>query len=345
MSENRRHERPHYWRREGFVVHRLGPTETEGFNQLVARTGVQRPTVSEAIEVFDVAVKECYLVLLHQVNRHSPEARRVGQLVKLSEQRVAPHRARELWLRTPAYYRKRENSGTKPTDPHDASLTMDATPFMLHELAPKISPIPTGSLNATMRLSSPQEPWVYCTSIPPTSEAERKKLMASFPWYDAMTVIRDRSSFAIQLGIDFAISVQESAHVELGAIEILARWQSRDCVSFREGGHPITKVICVYHGPVVYEDESGVLESMKDFINPSLAVRAWFTKKRRFCGEREYRFAVSTLGKPRKDTFELGISDELRSLTAHARPTRRASFADRWRDWRPAGQTTVPHQR
>ena len=318
MSDNRHGEGPHCWRREGCIVHRLDPTEVSGLNQANATTGVPQPKISQAIEVFDVAVRECYLVLLHQVNRRSPASRRVDALVKLSEQRFAPYRDRELWLRTPAYYRQTENPGTKPTDPHDASLTVDAEPWMRRTLAPTVGPIPIGSLGAKMRFSSPEEPWVYCTSMSPASEADRRELVARFPRYDEITVIRDPESFAIQLGIDFAISVQESIHVALGVIDKLTRWQSRAWVSFREGGRPITKVIRVYHGPVVYEDQSGVLESMEDVVNPSMAVRAWFTKRRRFSGEREYRFALSTRGKPRTDTFRLRISDELRRLTAKA---------------------------
>ena len=72
----------------------------------------------------------------------------------------------------------------------------------------------------------------------------------------------------------------------------------------------------MYHGPVVYEDQSGVLRSVEDAAHPPLAPKGWFTKKKRFSGEREYRFAVSTVGKPREDTFKLRVSDELRMLTA-----------------------------
>ena len=302
----------------GFVVHRLDPSEVSRFNEVIGTTGIPQPKVARAIEVFDVAVRECYLVLLHQVNQRCAAARRLDALVKFSEQRFAPYRGRELWLRTPAYYREMENAGTKPADPHDALLTMDGEPWMRRILAPTVGPIPIGSLDVTMTFSCPEEPWVYCTSIWPASEAERWELGARFPAYDAITVVRDPEFFAIQLGIDFAIGVQETVHVELGMIEKLARWQSRDWVSFREGGHPITKVIRVHHGPVVYEDQSGVLESMEEVVNPSMAVRAWFTKKKRFSGEREYRFAVSTRGKPRDNTYRLCISDELRRLTAKA---------------------------
>ena len=60
------------------------------------------------------------------------------------------------------------------------------------------------------------------------------------------------------------------------------------------------------------------MESMEDFVDFSMVPRGWFTKKTRFADEREYRFAVSTLGRPRTDTFILPISDELRMLTAKA---------------------------
>ena len=316
MSESSPDEGPGLWRSDGLVVHYLDPTKVSQFNNPVATTRAPEPEVAHAIEVIDVTMKECYLVLVHQVNQSCDEVRRVDALVKFSEQRYAPYRARELWLRTPAYYRREENSGTEPKDPHDASLTMDGEPWARRTLAPTIGRIPVGSLEVTMTFSSLEEPWVYCTSIWPASEAERWELGAEFPRYDAMTVIRDPEAFAFQLGIDFAISVQESVHFELSTITKLARWQNRHWVSFQEGGHPIRKVIRVYHGPVVYEDESGVLESMGDIVNPSMAVRAWFTKQTRFSGEREYRFAVSTQGKPRNDTFRLWISDELRSLTA-----------------------------
>ena len=133
-----------------------------------------------------------------------------------------------------------------------------------------------------------------------------------------MTVIEDPEAFAIQLGIDFAISVQKSTHVELGPIEELAYRSGRYRVGLWEGEHPIDKIVRVYHGPVVYEDQSGVLGSAEDVVDFSMAPKGWFTKKTSFSGEREYRFALSTLGKPRTDPFRLGISDELRMLTAEA---------------------------
>ncbi len=133
-----------------------------------------------------------------------------------------------------------------------------------------------------------------------------------------MTTIKDPDSFAVQLGIDFAISVRKSIHVEIGPIEKLAYAQSSYTVGLWEGKHHLDKVIRVYHGPVVYEDQSGVLGFVEDAVDSSMVPTGWFTKKTKFSGEREYRFAVSTLGKPRTDTFKLRISDKLRRLIAKA---------------------------
>ena len=74
----------------------------------------------------------------------------------------------------------------------------------------------------------------------------------------------------------------------------------------------------MYHGPVAYEDQSGVLRSVEGAADSPMAPKGWFTKKKSFSGEREYRFAVSTVGKPREDTFKLRISDQLRMLIAKA---------------------------
>ena len=315
MSANRRGERPD-GRRAGSIVHRLDSTKVNKFNQGLAATGLALPRISDMIVVLNVVLEECYLVLLHHVHGHSTAASRAVELVKLSERETVPNRARELWLRTPAYYRAIESPDTKPTDPHDGVLTMDATPWMRRAVALKVGSVE--SLNATMTFSAPQEPWVYCTSISPTSGAEATELRAVFPRYDAMTAIGCPDSFAVQLGIDFAFAVQKSTHVELGPIEEQAYRQSSYRASSWRGEHHIDKVIRVYHGPVVYEDQSGVLRSVDDAIDSPMAPQGWFTKKKRFSREREYRFAVSTVGRPRGDTFKLRISDELRMLTAKA---------------------------
>ncbi len=298
------------------IVSRLDATVVDRCNQEMAMAGVTQPKISDIVVVLNLLLRECYLVFLHQVDLCPTATPPVSQLLKLSERCTAPYRGRELWLRTPAYYRRIESADTKPTDPHDGLLTKDATPWMRRTVALEVGSI--DSLNATMTFAADQEPWVYCTSIPPTNEAERKELIERFPEYDAMTAIEDPTSFAVRLGIDFAFSVQKPIHVELSPLERWAYDQSSYSVPLWEGEHPIDKIVRVYHGPVVYEDQSGVLGSGEDVVDASMVPKGWFTKKTEFSGEREYRFAVSTLGKPRDDTFRLPISDEMRLLTAKA---------------------------
>ena len=81
-------------------------------------------------------------------------------------------------------------------------------------------------------------------------------------------------------------------------------------------GHNIDKVVNVYHGPVRYQDQSGVLETLEDTVDLFGAKRAWFTKGTEFSGQREYRFAVSTLGALRKNKRMITVSDEIRRLVA-----------------------------
>lgn len=327
MSDNRLAEEDYSWRKGDWVFTRLGAVKVDRLNREVTkvhqevrdRIGINRtesPPISQQIMVFNVALRECYLVFVYRVNCVSVAPPRVESLVKLSPGRFAPHRARALRLATPAYYRKSESANSEPTDPHDGCLTKDATPWA-RQVVLRTAGSFIHDLSASLTLSSfPDEPWVYCTSIAPTSDADTRRLRARFPRYDAITSIRAPESFAMQLGIDFAISVDKSKHVELGPINELAYRRSWYTVGLWEGEHQIDKFIRVYHGPVVYEDHSGALESMEDFVDFSMVPQGWFTKKTRFSGEQEYRFAVSALGRPRTETFKLRISDELRMFTA-----------------------------
>ena len=332
MNENALGEEGHGWQEGDWIFFRHGSPHVNWLNQQVTkihqevseRTGIymsrtEQPTISEHVMVFNVALKECYHVLIHRVVSCGSISAPQGRLVKLSERRFAPYRARELRLATPAYYRQSEGVDTNIADPHDGLLTKDATPWMRQKLAPRGLGTFIHDHSASLTYSSaPDEPWVYCTSMSPESRREAKDLRARFPRYDALTVIKDPASFAMQLGIDFAISVDKSKHVELDPVDEEAYRRSRYTVSLWDGEHRIDKFVRVYHGPVVYEDQSGVLQSEDDLVDFSMAPKGWFTKRTRFSGEREYRFAVSTLGRPKTDTFKLGVSDELRLLTAKA---------------------------
>ena len=331
MSEDGLGEEGHAWRKGDRVFVRHGAAQVNSLNRQAARiheevgeemgmdaSRMRIPRISEQITVFDVVREECYQIFIHQVNRGCMTAAQ-GQLVKLSERRFAPCRARELRLATPAHYRRSEGVDPDIADPHDGLLTKDATPLIRQELALGEPGSLVHSRTASLTYSSsPDDPWVYCTSMSPANSREATELRARFPRYDAQTVIGDPASFAMQLGIDFAIGIDKSEHVELDPVDEEAYRRSRYTVSLWEGEHRLDKFLRVYHGPVVYEDRSGVVASMEDVVDFSMVPRGWFTKKTRFSAEREYRFAVSTLGRPRREIFALSISDELRALATKA---------------------------
>lgn len=338
MHENTLNEKDHDWRSGDWVFVRSGSLYVNWFNQQITKMNqevaeelgiganrTEQLPISEFIHVLNVPLKECYWVLLHRVNSDSIPVPQ-GHLLKLSERRFAPYRAPELRLATPAHYRKSEGLDTEIADPHDGLLTKDATPWMRQNLTFRERGSSTHNLRSSFTFgSAPGEPWVYCTSMSPTNSREEMDLRTRFPKYDELTVIEDPESFAMQLGIDFAISLDKSKHVELGPNGEATYERSSYTVRLWEGEHRVDKVIRVYHGPVVYEDQSGVLRSDDDFVDFSMVPKVWFTKKTRFSGEREYRFAVSTLGEPRMDTFKLEISDELRALAT--KPDRRFRVA------------------
>lgn len=77
---------------------------------------------------------------------------------------------------------------------------------------------------------------------------------------------------------------------------------------------PADTVVWVTHGPVHYEDRRPVIESQSDM--PAMeAVRACFTKRKEFSGQREYRFAIRVAGKPLREAIYLEMSPELLRLT------------------------------
>ena len=50
-------------------------------------------------------------------------------------------------------------------------------------------------------------------------------------------------------------------------------------------GHNIDKVVNVYHAPVRFQDQSGVLETLEDTVDLFGAKRAWFTKGTELSGQ------------------------------------------------------------
>ena len=285
-----------------------------------------QPEISEMIIVFDVARRLTYCVLVRPVNSHLAGRANVGTLIKLSDRHYAPYRASSLRLATPAYYRRKESVDSGFGDPNDGTLTMDATPWAREIVASSIAntsrsvSVDISTVTSTVMFASPEEPWIYCTSIAPVNSRETAQLRARFPRYDTATRIADPETFAVQLGIDFAIYVDTSRDVVISPVFEYAYSLSRVTTGLWEGERQVDKFVHVYHGPVHYEDDSGVLHDLEDVLRIGEAREAWFTKNPHFSDEREYRFALSVVGgRPREDIFDLAVSDEMRRLTARVK--------------------------
>ena len=278
--------------------------------------GTPVPRITNGFSVIDIEREQCHLILVHRVDYRPRLSPSIGKVVKFSKRCYAPCRTKKLRLATPSYYRDQESLPPGIADPDENQLIKDLTPWMRNR-------IPYGSVKATAVFSSFSESWVYCASHLSHYHASRN-LKANFSDeydYDAATEINDVDAFAMWLGIDFALQVDKDKHLKLGILDTLAYWKSSYSTNLwqQEGVQNIDTVVHVYHGPVHYEDESGVIAINDDWTDIHGAVRAYFTKRTEFSDQSEYRFAVSTPGTPRHEIFELDISEDLRQFTSPMR--------------------------
>ena len=277
------------------------------------------PKIEECVSVFDSEREELCLIFIRRLDCRPSLSPRVQAIVKFSKRCYAPFQSKKIQLATPEYYRTDDGLEPGVGDPRDSVLEKDLTPWVITQTSAF-----EGSVKANASFSSSQEPYIYCTSIKPQSNREMKemknKVFGKYK-YDAATEFQNPDAFAMQLGINFALSVDKEKDVKLGYLEKLIYLKSSYKVSLWKGSRNIDKIVNVYHGPVHYEDQSGVVETQKDFFDPYGVQRAWFTKRTKPSDQKEYRFAVSTLGTPTNMIFHLAVSNEIRKLTAEIKDT------------------------
>ena len=284
-----------YWRRSGRL--RIEP----GVLRSTRSKSTSASKITDCFKVSDIERKQCHMIFVHRVDYRSRPSPNVRRVVRFSKRCHAPWRAKKLWLVTPSYYRDQETLPPGIADPDESTLKKNVTPWMRNR-------IPYGNIKAKAVFSLSREPWVYCASHLPSHRVYRelKSKFSDEYGYDAATEIKDVDAFAKWLGIDFALQIDQDKHLKL---EVLDR------VAYMASNHPIDTFVNVYHGPVHYEDESGVIATDDDLADIHGAVRACFTKRTEFADQSEYRFTVSSLGTPRDEVFELDISEDLRQLT------------------------------
>ena len=161
-------------------------------------------------------------------------------------------------------------------------------------------------------------PGVYCAShYRFTSDLRRlTSLFADLYGYTAATAITDADEFAVQLGVDFLLSLDKTTHMRPSTLhQLLERFSHLATIP---GDQPIPDTIVhVHHGPVEYADPSGEIATHHDYFDPFAATQACFTKKKTLNAQCEYRFAVATaFGDPGQQLYHIPPSPQLRALTS-----------------------------
>ena len=296
------------------AIHTTNRTIEEGARLIKGRnpSASAFPPVSRMVTVHDMGTRSLHLILMHQLDHRSPRAPPVGKVVSFSEPPYAAFCTEMLQLATPAYYRDQEDLKPGIGDRNDGVLTKDATRW-----ADKV--IPGGAVTrAELTFVSSHEPWIFCASHY-RNDGEFRRLRNHFSAeydYTTATRIADADAFATWLGIDFALGLDRTSDVQLSALEETRYAASHYSTSLWGGSRPIDTFVHVYYGPVHYEDRSGRVDTQEHWFDPGAASRGWFTKRRSFEAQREYRFAVSTPGNPVDPKHYIGVTPELRALVS-----------------------------
>ena len=267
------------------------------------------PRVTDMIAVCDLDSQAYHSILLYRLDNRPQPAPAVGKVVVFSYPAYAPCRTEKLQLATPAHYRDQEDLEPGIRDPHDGTLTKDGSRWASSTMG--------GTVSAHVSFTSSGEPWVYCASHY-RSDSELRRLRREFDrehGYSAATRILDPDTFAAWLGVEFALGFDKTADVSLNRHEEKVYARSSYTTNLWDGSRPIDTVVRVYYGPVNYEDVSGRLDKQEHWFDPNAGPLAWFTKKTSFANQREYRFAVKTLGAPVRPRHCIAVSPELRALT------------------------------
>lgn len=311
-----------HYREGSLVVIRQGRDSMRRINQEIEESSrlakaenpsaITPPLVSGMFSVHDVESRSLHQVLVHRLDHRSPRASAVGKVVAFSEPSFAAYCTEKLQLATPAHYRGQEDLKPGIRDPHDGTLTKDATRWAnTMGTAAAVS-------QAELSFGSSREPWIYCAAHY-RDQRELRRLRDHFATeygYPTATGIADPDAFATWLGIDFALGLDKTGDVKLSALDEIGYARSRYDTSLWEGSNSIDTVVYVHHGPVRYEDRSGRVDTQEHWFDPDAGPRACFTKRTSFRAQSEYRFAVSTLGDPVEPKHYITVSPELRALVS-----------------------------
>ena len=272
---------------------------------------------TEAFLVDDGQNRKRFVIMIQHVDFRQVRTPIQNGIVRFTESYNTPSIAGDILLRTPEFYRKLEGG-----DRLDSAKEADLAPYFTARLGESGILAGKDKFTAQGLIASSDEPWILCTSIKPSYPAGAESLENQFSdkGPDAMaTTVNDIGAFATQLGIDVAQSAELNRKTKDSVFD--KNWQHSlrlACGVDKE----INAIGNVIHGPVHYVNETLTVQTGDD-IAEAEPHRIIFTKRTRFAGEQEYRFAVSA-GCPTSDTLRLSLSPELSRLTKSWR------YGDRW---------------
>jgi len=257
--------------------------------------------------IFFEAKPRPYLVLVRRIGldpRRAWEA--TGSVVKFSKRAYGLVRSDVLKVATAEHYRTYEGGGVGIGDA-DEGVYRESLGSYFKKWNPEAfgsfwwDAVTSGSVTY-----QPDSVWLYCTSLPPRSRRERFALEQEFE-ADCTTGLGKPAMVARELGSALArMSPSPSASFD--------EWFDQKQHDVMLAKTPLKGLVRVTHGPVVYTDNAGPLVDAVPLLHRAAAIP--FVKSLDYTHQREYRFTVSTLGKPAQETLLVPTTPELKGLAA-----------------------------
>ena len=212
----------------------------------------------------------------------------------------APYKAECLKMATLRHYRNEHQDLEGTWDPMEGKVRVDSTGqefFARHGM----HNTPQGAHHVAMSVTYGTENTrlVYCTSRAEYHQPRYRQWRVG-------SVIRNVPKFSLFLGAEFARQFDKRRYATVTPLDRI--------VTALLDASELERVVCIHHGPVVYNDDAGqVLFSRISHHAQGLA--AHFFKRSTFRDQYEYRFVLNSSGRrPLKDQLYLRITPELRAF-------------------------------
>ena len=254
------------------------------------------------------ANQHSFLVLVRRIDLKPAMADRpMASIVKYSRQGHALPDADFVKLATAQHYRRYDGEGPGIGDETEATYVKSLLSY-LEKWNPEVAArheLQRGYVSGSITHGTDDQ-WLYCTARYPRSAEERTRLLREFD-ADCVTHLGDPTTLARELGSAVG---QMSPAPAVERNQLLHRLQD----SMLHSQSAFDRIVRVDHGPVAYADDAGVLVEAVPQQHRVAAVP--FVKRVEFADQREYRFAVSTIGSPADSVLLVPATPQLRSLAS-----------------------------